>query len=129
MRIDYPVELLPSRLFHSDDSEKLASPGEKIYAVISNNKIIAKSKEIPQLGINYRKYILEHVQDKEVRIVSYECPFNELHTKEAIFNVKPLGVRFHDFYRGELHSLVNLEKKDKLEALVEIDDKNTEDDK
>jgi hypothetical protein len=110
MIIDYPVQLLPLKSLNTDESVKLASPGEEFYAVLSHNKIIAKSDSVPKLGIEYRKYVLSHVQDKTIRVISYEPPFSEAHIKEGIFNVKTLGGRLREFNNGELLSLVKLEK-------------------
>lgn len=110
MIIDYPVILWPLKVLTTEDLVKQEKPAEIKYAVLSNNRIIAKADTVQKLGIEYRAYVLKHIQDKAIRAVSYECPFNELHTKEHIYNVKPLGTKLRDFNSAELFSLNNIEK-------------------
>lgn len=113
--IDYPVQLFPLKILGKDDSVKLASPGEPFYAVVSHNKIVAKADNPRKLGIDYREYISTRGEENIVRVLSYELPFNELNTREAIFNVRPLGTNKHEFQIGELFS---------LEKRVSIQNKN-----
>lgn len=105
MIIDYPVQLLPLKILGADDSVKLASPGEIFYAVVSHSKVVARADNPRKLGIAYREYVSKRCEENIVRVLSYDPPFNEVHTREAIFNVKPLGTNKREFQIGELFSL------------------------
>jgi len=110
MMIDYPVQLMPLKILASDDSVKFVSPGEPTFAVVSHNKVVAKAETPKQLGIAYREYVSKKPNDT-LRVVSYEVPFDELHTQEAIFNVRPIGSNKKDFQIGMFFSLEKLEKR------------------
>jgi hypothetical protein len=107
MIIDYPVQLFPLSVnIGGEESSMQTSPGEPTFAVISHNKIVAKARNPKDLGINYSDYTYKSSTEKTGREISYEPPFQEHHTKEAIFNVKPLGANHkHEFQIGCLFAL------------------------
>ena len=97
----YPVILEPLQSLNSG-LEKITSTGERVFAIISDIRILIKEKTPKDLGNKYYENYKERLKISSIETDFFSnCPYKIINTAEGIFRVKELGsLHVKDFEKG-----------------------------